>query len=114
MNDDCIFCKIIKKDLPAKIVFEDKEFIVFCDKNPIAKLHLLLVTRTHIESLQNISNNDSEWLGRMISIIPKLAIDNGCKDGFRIVSNAGINSGQEVPHLHFHILGGRDLHRKML
>lgn len=110
----CIFCKIIKKDLPATIVFENEEFIAFYDRNPIAKIHLLLVTRKHIESLQNISANDCEWLGRMLVIIPKIAIANGCKDGFRIVSNAGTNSGQEVPHLHFHILGGGDLHRKIL
>ncbi|AGF48741.1 cell-cycle regulation hit-like protein [Candidatus Kinetoplastibacterium galatii TCC219] len=100
--------------MPAKIVFEDKEFIVFHDKNPIAKLHLLLVTRKHIESLRNISTNDSEWLGRMMAIIPKIAIDNGYIDGFRIISNSGTNAGQEVPHLHFHILGGNRLYREML
>ncbi|AFZ83370.1 hit-like cell-cycle regulation protein [Candidatus Kinetoplastibacterium blastocrithidii TCC012E] len=114
MTETCIFCKIIKKDLPAIIVFENEEFIVFHDKNPISELHLLLVTKKHIESLQSISINDSEWLGRMIALIPEIIIQNGCKNGFRVISNAGTNSGQEIPHLHFHIIGGNSLHKKIL
>lgn len=110
MSDNCIFCKIAKGDIPSKKVYEDEDFVVFHDINPAAPVHLLLVPRKHVVSLQEVSSNDADWLGRMVTLAPKLAAENGCRPGpeggFRLVANSGTDGGQEVPHLHFHILGG--------
>lgn len=110
MSDSCIFCKIIKGDIPSQKVYEDDEFVVFHDINPAAPVHLLLVPRQHIVSLQHVTAADYEWLGRMMALVPKIAAENGCtpghEGGFRIVANSGAHGGQEVDHLHIHIMGG--------
>jgi histidine triad (HIT) family protein len=110
MSENCIFCKIAKGEIPSKKVYEDEDFIVFHDIHPAAPVHLLLVPRKHVESLQDVSSEDAIWLGRMVSLAPQLAAENGCRPGpeggFRLVANSGKDGGQEVPHLHFHILGG--------
>ena len=110
MSENCLFCRIIKKEIPADVVYEDDEFIVFKDINPAAPIHLLLVPKHHVVSLQDIIPSDSEWLGRMMSLVPRIALENGCapgpSGGFRLVANSGAHGGQEVGHLHFHIMGG--------
>lgn len=110
MSDSCIFCKIARREIPAKLVFEDDDCVVFHDINPAAPVHLLLVPKRHIVSLQDVNPDDGAWLGRMLTNVPRLALENGCapgaEGGFRLVANAGVHGGQEVPHLHFHILGG--------
>ncbi|WBF65572.1 MAG: histidine triad nucleotide-binding protein [Candidatus Kinetoplastibacterium crithidii] len=107
---DCIFCKIIEKKIPANIIYEDEYFLAFHDIKPAAPIHLLIIPKKHIESLKNTHQNDEIWLGKMLLLIPKIAFANGCKSGidggFRIINNCGAAAGQEVPHLHFHILGG--------
>ncbi|AOB28931.1 MULTISPECIES: histidine triad nucleotide-binding protein [Bordetella] len=110
MSDNCIFCKIARGEIPAKKVFEDDEFIAFHDINPAAPVHLLLIPRRHVVSLQDIAEDDAGWLGRMTVLASRLAAGNGCNPGpdggFRLMANSGAEGGQEVPHLHFHILGG--------
>ncbi|ARP74724.1 histidine triad nucleotide-binding protein [Bordetella genomosp. 6] len=110
MSDNCIFCKIACGEIPAKKVFEDDEFIAFHDINPAAPVHLLLIPRRHVVSLQDIAEDDAGWLGRMTVLASRLAAGNGCNPGpdggFRLMANSGAEGGQEVPHLHFHILGG--------
>ncbi|AFZ83042.1 histidine triad nucleotide-binding protein [Candidatus Kinetoplastidibacterium crithidiae] len=107
---NCIFCKIVEKKLPANIIFEDDYFLAFHDIKPAAPVHLLLIPKKHIESINHTDKNDEIWLGKMLLLIPKIAFDNGCKPGidggFRIINNCGAAVGQEVLHLHFHILGG--------
>ena len=110
MSENCIFCKIANGEIPSKKVYEDEDCVVFHDINPAAPVHLLLVPRRHIVSLENITDADAGWLGRMMTLVPKLAAENGCRPGpeggFRLVANSGKDGGQEVAHLHFHILGG--------
>jgi histidine triad (HIT) family protein len=110
MSENCIFCKIASGDIPAKKVYEDDDFIAFHDIHPAAPVHLLLVPRRHVVSLAHVSEADAGWLGRMVTLVRKVAEDNGCtpghEGGFRLVANTGREGGQEVDHLHFHILGG--------
>jgi len=110
MSDNCLFCKIAAGDIPSKKVYEDEDFVAFHDINPAAPVHLLLIPRRHVTSMQDITGEDAGWLGRMMSLAPRLAAENGCRPGpdggFRIMINSGVEGGQEVPHLHFHIIGG--------
>lgn len=110
MSENCIFCKIAKKEIPSKKVYEDEDFYVFHDINPAAPVHLLLIPKRHIVSLQDTGPDDAQWLGKMMALVPQLASDNGCRPGpdggFRVVVNNGVDGGQEVAHLHFHIIGG--------
>ena len=110
MSDNCLFCKIVKGDIPSKKVYEDEEFIAFHDINPAAPVHLLLVPKRHVVSMQDITPDDAPWLGRMMALASKLAADNGCRPGpsggFRLVVNNGHDGGQEIDHLHVHIIGG--------
>ncbi|HBI84354.1 histidine triad nucleotide-binding protein [Orrella sp. NBD-18] len=111
MSANCIFCKIVKGDIPAKIVHQDEDCIVFQDINPSAPVHLLMIPRHHVVSMQEVGAEDHGWLGRMMAKVPAIALENGCNPGpnggFRIVTNSGHDGGQEVHHLHFHILGGK-------
>ena len=111
MSDNCIFCKIARGEIPSKKVHEDEEFVAFHDIDPAAPVHLLLIPRRHVVSLQDIGPEDAGWLGRMVTLASRLAADNGCRPGpeggFRLMANSGVEGGQEVPHLHFHIIGGQ-------
>ncbi len=110
MSDNCLFCKIAKGEIPSKKVYEDEDFFAFHDINPAAPVHLLLIPKRHVVSMQDIGPQDTQWLGRMMALAPRLAHDNGCTPGpdggFRLVVNTGAEGGQEVAHLHFHIIGG--------
>ena len=110
MSDTCIFCKIVRGEIPAKRVYEDDDFVAFHDISPAAPVHLLLIPHRHRVSLQDVGPDDAGWLGKMVALAPRLAAENGCKPGpeggFRLVANSGVDGGQEVPHLHFHIIGG--------
>ncbi len=111
MSEHCIFCKIVKGEIPAKIVHQDHDCIVFHDIHPAAPVHLLVVPRHHVVSLQDVTEKDAGWLGRIMILAPKIALANGCNPGpdggFRLLANSGAEGGQEVNHLHFHILGGK-------
>lgn len=103
---DCLFCKIARGDIPADIVYRDDDFTVFRDINPRAAVHLLVIPNHHVNSLTDVdAQQDAGWLGRMTVLLPKLARENGLPDGFRTVVNTGPGGGQEVAHLHYHLLG---------
>lgn len=104
--DDCIFCKIIKKELPSKIEFEDDDFIVIHDIHPAAQLHLLVIPKKHLEGIADLGVQECELLGKVYSVINKLVLEKRLtEDYYRVVTNGG--KSQIVPHLHFHLLGGK-------
>lgn len=108
MKETCIFCKIAHKKIKSEIVFEDEEIVAFKDLNPQAPVHVLFVPKKHIETLNDISSGDDALLGRMLAKIRDLARENGIsEDGYRVVINCNKAAGQEVFHLHVHLLGGR-------
>lgn len=107
---DCIFCKIINKEIPAKVAYEDEDVLAFHDINPQAPIHLLIIPKQHIASIMEINKEDDGLLNKVIMVAQKLAKQNNIDTkGFRIVVNTGDDGGQTVSHLHFHILGGRSL-----
>lgn len=107
---DCIFCKIINKEIPAKVAYEDDNVVAFHDINPQAPIHLLIVPKKHIASVMEIDDEENLLLGDIILTAQNLARENNLdKKGFRIVVNTGEEGGQTVNHLHFHLLGGRFL-----
>lgn len=112
--DNCIFCKIVKKEIPSDILYEDDEIMAFKDVNPMTPVHVLVIPKKHIPNLLEVTKEDERVIGKIHSVINKLAIESGIdKTGFRVVTNCGEDSGQEVKHLHFHILGGRKLGSKV-
>lgn len=108
-NTDCIFCKIAEGKIPATMVYEDDQVIVFQDIHPKAKVHLLLVPRAHIPSLSQLETRHGELISHMILLLPDLACQQGLEAGFRTIINTGRGGGQEVDHLHIHLLGGSPL-----
>ena len=102
---DCIFCKIVDKLIPADIVYEDNDMLCFRDINPSAPVHLLLVPKKHVDTLAHLTNDDQALIGKMMLQVPKIAHDNGLAHGFKTQINTGKAGGQEVFHLHIHILG---------
>lgn len=108
MKNNCIFCKIARKEIDAKIVYEDDETIAFKDITPQAPVHFLFIPKKHIETLNSVSAEDVSLIGRLFLKIKNIAEDIGIdKDGYRVVVNCNKNAGQEVFHLHVHLLGGR-------
>ncbi|MDR0771060.1 MAG: histidine triad nucleotide-binding protein [Burkholderiales bacterium] len=107
-QDNCVFCKIVRGEIPATKVFEDDEVLAFLDIKPIAPVHVLLIPKKHIASLAQVNETDAPLLGKMLALVPKLATAQGADDGFRVIVNAGRVGQQEVPHLHIHIVGGSD------
>lgn len=112
--DECIFCKIISKQIQSEIVYEDEEIIAFKDIEPVAPIHILVLPKKHITSVMELNEEDEELVGKIYSVIKKLAVQfNVEKEGFRIVTNCGDNAGQTVKHIHFHLLGGKKLAQTM-
>ena len=110
MANGCIFCKIAKKELPAKIQYQDKEIVAFDDINPKAPVHILIVPKKHIESVNTLVANDASIIGKMIIVAQKLVKEKGIdQSGFRLIFNTGKNSGQIVDHIHLHLIGGQTL-----
>lgn len=108
--EDCVFCKIIKGEIPSKKVYEDDEILAFYDINPIAKVHVLVIPKMHIKSLQELKEENKDLLFHLFEKINEVAKIVGVdKTGFRVVSNVGEDAGQAVKHLHFHIIGGEKL-----
>lgn len=109
-NEDCLFCRVAATEIPADIVFEDDVVIAFRDISPKAPVHILLIPREHISSAASLTDDNGPMLGRMFAVAAQLARDEGiARDGFRLVTNSGSAAGQTVRHLHFHLLGGRQL-----
>ena len=107
--EDCIFCKIADKSLPAKILREDDRMLAFRDLNPQAPTHLLIIPRKHLASLSQAETEDAGLLGHLLLTASRMAQREGLASGFRVVINNGAPAGQSVFHLHLHILGGRPL-----
>lgn len=104
-----IFSRIINKELPADIVFENERIIVIKDINPKAPVHLLIISKKEIPDLQSVAKDDFPLIGEMIEVAQKLAAENNILEGYRLLTNNGPLSGQTIPHLHFHLMGGRSL-----
>jgi histidine triad (HIT) family protein len=105
---DCVFCKIAAGDIPTDKVHEDDDLIACRDVNPQAPVHLLVIPRRHIASLNDVSPGDGELLGKVLLLAKEVAAKEGIdQQGYRVVNNCGPGGGQEVFHIHFHILGGR-------
>jgi histidine triad (HIT) family protein len=107
---NCIFCSIIERKAPAKIVYEDETVIAFQTINPVAPVHLLIVPKRHIESVNTLLPQDEETMGHLFTAAQKIAIQAGiAQAGYRLVTNTGPDGGQSVYHIHMHLLGGRHL-----
>jgi len=109
-DPDCIFCKLVSGKIPAKKVYEDEDIFAFHDINPWAPVHFLLIPKRHIPSMAQVGPDHVDLLGRMMALAPRLAEEQGCRPypegGFRMVCNTGGDGGQEVHHLHIHVIGG--------
>jgi histidine triad (HIT) family protein len=107
---DCLFCKIVAGDIPASIVHQDEHLVAFRDINPQAPMHVLIVPRRHVSSLNELSETDDQLVGEMVRRGAAIATDHGHRDrGYRTVFNCNADAGQTVFHIHLHVLGGRSM-----
>ena len=109
-HPDCIFCKIAAGEIPSRKVYEDDELFAFHDISPWAPVHFLIIPKQHIHSMASLTDADAALMGRIMTLAPQLALEQGCEPypqgGYRIVINTGEQGGQEVHHLHVHVIGG--------
>ena len=105
-DPNCIFCKLVDGKIPSRKAYEDDELLVFHDIAPWAPVHLLLIPKRHIPSMVEVTEADAPMLGKMMALVPRLMLDNGVTNGFRMMVNTGKDGLQEVPHLHLHVFGG--------
>ncbi len=110
---DCLFCKIIAGEIPSTKVYEDEQVLAFRDINPQAPTHILVIPKEHIPSCDGVTAENSGVVAHIFEVIPQIAGTEGLTNGYRVVSNCGPDAGQTVPHLHFHILGGKELNLNM-
>ena len=107
---DCLFCKIVAGKIPARVVYQDDSVLAFHDIHPAAPVHFLIVPKSHIASMAQTGAQHAALLGHIMALVPTLALQEGCRPypqgGFRLVCNTGHDGGQEVQHLHFHVMGG--------
>ncbi len=106
---DCVFCKIVKGEIPSRKAYEDDKVLAFYDLQPQAPVHILIIPKEHIGSVAEITPQNSSIVAYIYEIAAKLAKENHLDSGYRIVCNVGKDGGQTVPHLHFHLLGGRSM-----
>ena len=112
---DCLFCKIVKGEVPSNKVYEDEDILAFNDINPATPIHILVIPKKHIATHNDIVEEDSKLIGKMHMVINKIAEEQGFKEkGYRVIVNCGEDGGQEVKHLHFHILAGKKLGEKII
>ena len=111
---DCVFCKIIKGEIPSTKVYEDDKMIIIKDINPQAPIHLLMIPKEHFQGVKEMSDKQGAILGAMFKRLGELESELGLDDGYRIIVNKGVNGCQTVPHLHVHILGGKKLTEQMV
>ncbi|MBQ8761874.1 MAG: HIT domain-containing protein [Clostridia bacterium] len=107
--ENCVFCKIIKGELPSTKRYEDEDFIIIDNINPLAKFSYLAIPKNHYGLLKQATTEDSQVLGKILKKIPELEAELNLKDGYRLIVNQGENGGQEIAHLHIHILSGEKL-----
>ena len=110
---DCLFCKIVAGVIPSTKVYEDETIFAFRDIAPQAPTHILVVPKTHLGSVNDVTAENSAVVAHIFEIIPQIAKAEGLENGYRVVSNCGSDAGQTVHHLHFHILGGHEMGPKM-
>jgi len=103
---NCIFCRIVRGEIPSRKVYEDDDVLAFHDISPLAPVHFLLVPKAHIASMMDLTDEHRDTLGGIMVLAPKLAQEQGAKDGFRLIVNTGRVGRQEVGHVHVHIIGG--------
>lgn len=106
---DCLFCRIARGEIPCRKVYEDGEVLAFHDINPVAPVHFMLIPKLHLASLAEAEDSHASLLGKMLVLAPKLAREQGLENGFRTVINTGKGGGQEVFHLHVHVIGGGNI-----
>ena len=110
---DCLFCKIAAGEIPSKKVYEDETILAFHDINPMAPVHVLVIPKIHMASMDAVTSENSAVVAHIFECIPKIAHAAGCENGYRVISNCGPDADQSVLHLHFHILGGKRLPAKL-
>ncbi len=111
---DCIFCKIIKGEIPSNKVYEDETVLAFHDISPQTPVHVIVVPKQHITCAADINEDNSAVIAHIFEVIAKLSKELGLESGFRIINNCGVDGGQSVGHIHFHILGGKKLGEKIV
>ena len=111
--NDCLFCKIVAGDIPSTKVYEDETVLAFRDIAPQAPCHILVIPKSHIASVAQITPENSAVVAHIFEVIAQIAAKEGLEEGYRVVSNCGAHAGQTVHHLHFHILGGKQLTLEM-
>jgi len=112
---DCLFCKIIAGEIPSKKVYENEYVYAFHDINPVAPIHVIVIPKKHIESVNSVDESNVESVKYVFEALPKIAEVLGVKeDGYRIITNVGENGGQTIKHLHFHLIGGKKLDAKLV
>lgn len=107
--ENCIFCKIGQKQIPATVVYEDDQLLAFKDLNPVAPVHVLIIPKVHLNSLNDVTPEQIPLVGHLLNTVKTIAETCGIQDGYRLVSNCGADGGQTVEHLHFHLVGGRPM-----
>jgi histidine triad (HIT) family protein len=107
--NDCLFCKISRGEIPCRKVYEDDEVLAFHDINPVAPVHFMLVPKLHLATLDDAGDEHAALLGKMLLLAPRLAKEQGLDTGFRTVINTGKGGGQEIFHLHIHVIGGGNI-----
>lgn len=113
--EDCIFCKIVKGEIPTEKVYEDEKVLAFKDINPAAPIHVLVIPKEHFENVLDVKQENKEIIADIFQAINKIAKQLGIEyDGFRIINNCGKDAGQEVMHLHFHLLAGGKMGPKII
>ncbi len=110
---DCLFCKIIAGEIPSTKVYEDDLVYAFRDINPQAPTHILVIPKAHLASMNEVTAENSQVVAHIFAVIPQIAAAEKLTNGYRVVSNCGADAGQTVHHLHFHILGGKELSLEM-
>ncbi|AET70396.1 HIT family hydrolase, diadenosine tetraphosphate hydrolase [Desulfosporosinus orientis DSM 765] len=111
---DCIFCKIVQKEIPSEIVYEDQELMAFKDIQPLAPVHIVIIPKVHLRSVNDITPENEPLVGRLFGVVRRLAEEFEVNEsGYRVVSNMGTDGGQIVGHLHFHLLGGQALNARI-
>ena len=110
---DCLFCKIVAGDIPSTKVYEDETILAFRDIAPQAPCHVLVIPKAHIADVNGVTAENSGVIAHIFQVIPQIAKAEGLENGYRVVSNCGADAGQTVQHLHFHILGGKQLALEM-
>jgi len=113
-NSDCIFCQIAQGKIPSETAYEDDELIAFKDINPLAPVHLVVIPKIHLRSLNDVTPENEQLIGHLFGVIRRLAEEFGvAESGYRVVTNTGTDGGQVVGHLHFHLLGGQALNARI-